>query len=136
VVRGGGDADVGRAWRTGWGSDYSDLGPRYEAREWLESNPNPYALAGNRFDSTEEALAFVEALYEAGAQQVWVTGIYDEDWRIEAEGGPYADTLIVRLPAKADARRALFKIAGEEAVREGFSPDRDTGQDELLLWWD
>ena len=78
--------------------EIGELGPRYEALAWLESNPNPYALAGNRFTSTEDALIFVERLYEYGAVEVLVTGIYDEDWRIEAEGGPYADTLIVRLP--------------------------------------
>jgi hypothetical protein len=113
-----------------------DLEPRYEAASWLESNPNPHALAGNRFTSTEEALTFVEALYEHGAPEVLVTGIYDEDWRIEAEGGPYADTLIIRLPPEVENRRMLFEIANEEATREGFSPVRDIGQDELLLWWD
>jgi hypothetical protein len=111
-----------------------DPGPRYEARAWLESNPNPCAFAGNRFDSTEEAVAFVEALYQVGAQEVWITGIYDEDWRIEAEGGPHADTLIIRLPGRGADRHALFRIAGEEAVR--FSPEIDKGQEELLLWWD
>jgi hypothetical protein len=34
----------------------SILGPRYEAKTWLESNPNPYAFAGNRFESTEAAV--------------------------------------------------------------------------------
>ena len=79
-----------------------DLGPQYEALAWLESNPNPYALAGNRFHSTEDAIAFVEMLYEAGAVEVLVTNIYDEDWRIEAEGGPYADSLIIHLPQDSE----------------------------------
>jgi hypothetical protein len=95
--------------------------------------------AGGRliyFESTEEALAFVETLYAAGALEVWVTGIYDEDWRIEAKGGPYADTLIVHLPPEEEKRLALFEIADEEALREGFAPESDTGQKELLLWWD
>jgi hypothetical protein len=113
-----------------------DFGPQYEALTWLESNPNPYALAGNRFYSTKDAIAFVEMLYEVGAMEVLVTSIYDEDWRIKAEGGPYADTLIIRLPHDSEKRNGLFKIVNEEAAREGFSPEIDIGQETLLLWWD
>lgn len=112
------------------------MGARYEARAWLRSNPILYAFAGNRFDSTAEALVFVGRLYDAGALEVWVTNIYDEAWRIEAEGGPYADTLIVRLPEDQGARQSLFEIANREAQLEGFAPDVDQGQDLLLLWWD
>ena len=53
--------------------EIGELGPRYEALDWLGSNPNPYALAGNRFTSTEDALIFVEKLYEYGAVKVLVT---------------------------------------------------------------
>jgi hypothetical protein len=114
----------------------NDFGPQFEALAWLESNPNPYALAGNRFYSTKDAIAFVNMLYEAGAVEVLVTNIYDEDWRIQAEGGPYADTLIVRLPQDTEKRKKLFEISNDEAVREGFSPERDIGQETLMLWWD
>jgi hypothetical protein len=113
-----------------------DLGPRYEAVSWLESNPNPYAFAGNRFYSTEDALVFVKMLYEVGAVEVLVTNVYDEDWRIELEGGPYADTLIIHLPQDSEKRKKLFEISNDEAVREGFSPERDVGQETLLFWWD
>jgi hypothetical protein len=109
---------------------------RYEAREWLQSNPNESALAGNRFEGTADALAFVEHLYAEGAVHVSVTGISDEPWRIELEGGPYADTLIVELPADGSQRSVLFRICNEEAWREGFSPELDSGQREVLLWWD
>jgi hypothetical protein len=111
-------------------------GPRYEAKAWLESNSNPYAFAGNRFASTQEALSFVELLYEHGAVEVLVTGIYDEDWRIESEGGPYADTLIIRLPSDPRIRDGLFELANEEMSQEGFDPENDDGQEELWLWWD
>jgi hypothetical protein len=113
-----------------------DFGPQYEALAWLASNPNPYALAGNRFYSTEDAITFVEMLYEAGAVEVLVTNIYDEDWRIKAEGGPYADSLIIHLPQDIEKRKRLFEISNDEAVREGFSPERDVGQETLILWWD
>jgi hypothetical protein len=112
------------------------LGERVEALAWLSSNSNPYAFAGNRFESTETALAFVQKLYDHGALEIYVTNVYDEAWRIEAEGGPYADTLIILLPDEEEARRDLFAIANDEARQEGFSPEADTGQEELLLWWD
>jgi hypothetical protein len=115
-------------------SDY--LGPRYEAVAWLASNPNPHPFASNRFASAGDALSLVETLYDSGAVEVLITGVYEEDWRIEAEGGPYAATLILRLPVEAGARRRLFDLANEEAEQGGFSRVRDTGQDELLLWWD
>lgn len=110
--------------------------PAHEAREWLKANSNPAALAGNRFDSSEEALAFVESLYAAGATQVLVSGILDEDWRIQREGGPYADTLIVILPTDPKQRAALFRMAAKEAEHEDFEPEVDRGQSQLVLWWD
>jgi hypothetical protein len=113
-----------------------DLKPQFEASAWLESNTNPSALAGNRFGSTAEALAFVKLLYEHGAVGVFVTDVDDEDWRIELEGGPYTDTLIVCLPSEPEKRKAIFEMVNEEAAREGFSPEKDIGQEELLLWWD
>jgi hypothetical protein len=94
-------------------------GPTYEAREWLKTNPTSCALAGNRFDSTEEASKFVELLYMTGATKVLVSHILDEEWRIQEEGGPYADTLIVMLPSDAKQRQALFRIAAKEAEDEG-----------------
>lgn len=109
---------------------------RFEAREWLKHNPNSSALAGNRFGTTEDALAFVETLYAAGAVEVYVTAILDEEWRIQQEGGPYADVLIVTLPDDAQKREHLFRIEAEEAADEGFDPTTDAGQDELLFWWD
>jgi hypothetical protein len=113
-----------------------DPGLRIEAVAWLTSNENPYSFASNRFSSTDEAILFVEKLYARGAVQVLVTGIYDEAWRIEAEGGPYADTLIIILPEEKGARLDLFEIANDEAKREGFASEKDTGQEELMLWWD
>ncbi len=109
---------------------------RYEARTWLKDNPNPYAFAGNRFETKQEALDFIERLYSAGAVTVYVTNTHNEDWRIKQEGGPYADTLIVKLPTDPQKRRVIFRINSEEAQKEGFAPDADTGQNELLFWWD
>jgi hypothetical protein len=109
---------------------------RYEARTWIIDNPNLYPLAGNRFETKQEALDFVEQLYSAGAETVYVTSVCSEDWRIREEGGPYADRLIVILPNDPQKRRDIFQINTKEAQNEGLVPEVDTGQYELLFWWD
>ena len=123
-----------------WAGDedamYRSLGPRHEAREWLAENDNPYAFASNRFESKAAAAAFVDSLYELGADTVYVTNVLDEDSRIAEEGGPYADALLVLLPESQPVRGQLFEIGAREARSEGFEPDRERGQQFLYFWWD
>ncbi|NJN95587.1 MAG: hypothetical protein HC875_16490 [Anaerolineales bacterium] len=78
----------------------------------------------------------MEQLYQVGAVKVYVAGLYEEEWRIAQNGGPYADTLIVDLPADSQKRRDLFRISNEESEKEGFEPETDGGQNELWFWWD
>jgi hypothetical protein len=110
---------------------------RFEAREWLRNNPSRSnaPFAGNRFRKPE-AIAFVNTLYDLGATSVHVTNVMSEAWRIKQEGGPYADTLIVTLPADVKKRTLLFGIAATEAQREHLDIEVDSGQDELTFWWD
>ena len=107
--------------------------PALEARLWLRSNPNPSGLATNRFGATQNALAFVERLYAAGAAEVLV-----EDPFVDGEGFPYADTLVVRVLPAADARWMLDKLCAEEAP--GDVPRGDftmhIAGDDIRLWWD
>ncbi len=84
--------------------DY-EKGP--EAREWLRANWSESALATNRFHDTAHALAFVEELYAAGAQEVWVDGLM---WLLNHDWTPYANTLMVDLPAEPERRHALFEL--------------------------
>lgn len=109
---------------------------RHEAREWLRNNANESAFASNRFGTTDAAAAFVEQLYALGAPIVHVTNIYREDWRIQAEGGPYADMLIVQLPDDATQRDSLFVLYEKEMKAEGFDAAYGDGQQEIILWWD
>lgn len=109
---------------------------RHSAKDWLGSNRNPSALATNRFGPTGNAIAFVEALFAAGATNVYVAEPLDEPERVEAEGGPYADTLIVEFPDSQPERQALLRIIGEEARAQGAEPPQDRGQRLELLWWD
>jgi len=104
-----------------------------EARFWLRSNPNPSAFATNRFGKTQHALAFVDRLYEAGAAEVLVDHPF-----VDADGFPYADTLVVRISPTADARWMLEQLCAEEGP--GDVPPGDftmhMAGDDIRLWWD
>ena len=102
-----------------------------EALAWLKANKNRNAaLEGNAFGTTRDAIAMVRALYRAGAAQVQVDGLYDEPWRIQAEGGPYADTLRITCrghKACAAVRSVLAKRPPDELTQTG---------DIIRAWWD
>ena len=112
---------------------------RVEAREWLTTNGNSHPFAGNRFYDKQEALEFVNRLHDLGAVSVWLTNIYDETYRIQENGGPYADTLIVELPEReVIARTAIYDIWHHE-LREEQKLDVTQyieNADALVFWWD
>ena len=107
--------------------------PPVEAREWLTGNPNDSAFATNRFQATERALAFVEALYAKGATEVLV-----DQTGVDASGEPYADTLLVRFPLTDVTRWRVQEFCEKEGP--GHVPPGDfvmhVGQYEIMLWWD
>ncbi len=78
----------------------------------------------------------MDSLYALGADTVYVLNVLDSDDRLEEEGGPYADALLVRLPDDPRTRERLFAVEAREARREGFGPTRDRGQQYLHFWWD
>ena len=105
-----------------------------EAREWIRNNAREGPLASNRFQGRDEALAFVDALYEAGAVRVVVEAINDD--KIEmAEGGPYADALLVRMPADRVKRQRLIAIVDFEDSKGGQNV-ADVGRETIYFWWD
>lgn len=104
-----------------------------EARAWLASNYNPSALATNKFQTTARALAFVYDLYAAGAKEVLIDNIM-ADIR-PGDGGPYADSLIVRLPDDSRQRWKLIERCLAEAEGEADGTCDQRG-DSLYLWWD
>lgn len=104
-----------------------------EARAWLTANPHESAFATNRFETTARALAFVDALYRAGAIEVLV-----EEPTVDSSGCPYADTLLVRLPESGHARWTLEEFCrreGPDNVPPGDFVMR-VGEHEIMLWWD
>jgi hypothetical protein len=104
-----------------------------EACAWLLSNYNPSALPTNKFQTTARALAFVYELYAAGAMEVLIDNIMD-DVRPN-DGGPYADSLIVRLPDDGHQRWRLIERCHWEVEGEADGTCHERG-DSLYLWWD
>jgi hypothetical protein len=102
-----------------------------EARRWLRRNRNSTPLAANHFPSSAAARRFVDELYAAGASRVIVPGssIQDAD-----DNGPYADALVVFLPAEQDARAALCRRC-EQALEEPARIDA-SDPNPIFLWWD
>jgi hypothetical protein len=109
-----------------------DRGP--DAREWLRAHPSQHAFASNRFPTTQDALAFVERLYELGATKVTIENVMmlpNHDWL------PYADTLIVTPPG-GPARHALVEFIEEEGKPDEDDGEAfgDRGEEHFQVWWD
>ena len=105
-----------------------------EALAWLSNNPNPNGFASNHFQSIDGARAMVQQLYQKGATKVRVTRILGEDWRIQSEGGPYANTLLVTLPRNtlaADNVRGVLQYDQADKVRP-YGKKKNI----LLAYWD
>jgi hypothetical protein len=102
-----------------------------EARRWLRRNRNPTPLAANHFATQAAALGFINELHALGARRVIVpsSSIQDGD-----DDGPYADSLVVFLPADPDARLAVC----QRCERELDPPERINASDPnpVYLWWD
>lgn len=104
----------------------------YEAKQWLAENKNQNAFASNRFLGTANAVRFVDSLYDAGAEKVYVLEPQEDADTIRDEGGPYGDTLVVIMPSDFWKRNRILKIKGKEAI---FDPTAINGN-ELFFWWD
>jgi hypothetical protein len=100
-----------------------------EAAEWLTSGGKAIRSLG-RFKRVNDALKFVEALYEAGTTKVIAPAIYDGK-----KGAQFADGLLVKLPKIAAKRKAIRKVCGPLAKRKlgAFLPDKDLGESHLYL---
>jgi hypothetical protein len=109
-----------------------------EALLWLTNNKNPHGFAGNRFETTADAIEAVKRLYAAGATRVYIGPPLDEPERIRRDGGPYADVLDVVFPKE--------KTSQVMAVVSSLSPDEGGRLEDVfevedryrrvMLWWD
>jgi hypothetical protein len=98
-------------------------GPNAEAREWLRGgHPNSRNLGDME---PAESLAWVERLYELGAAEVMAVEIETFPGRDEA----MTNHVLARLPADPKVRQQLFDFENACADSEGFSGERDVGQE-------
>lgn len=102
-----------------------------EARRWLLRNRHPAPLAANHFPDAAAARLFVDELYAAGATRVLVP---EDHIRDGDDGGPYADALVVFLPAAFEVRAAVC----HRCERELDEPESFDVNDPnpVYLWWD
>ena len=76
-------------------------GKKIPYEEFFESNKNASAFAMNCFHTTEDALEYIELLRLSGAKDIKVgRDEIDNELIINAEGGPYADTLYFKFESK------------------------------------
>lgn len=102
-----------------------------EARSWLSGvTKSRSGRSLGRFSSGKAALELVTALYEAGALEVTVPGIYRDQ-----KGKEYADWLLVRLP-RLKAIRGRIRKACRILKQKGLGtllPESDLGETHLVL---
>lgn len=102
-----------------------------EARSWLSGAAKPKSGPSlGRFPSAKAALVVVNSLYEAGALEVTVPGIYSDK-----KGKEFADWLLVRLPRLKAIRGRIRKVCRflKENDLGAFLPEGDLGETHLVL---
>lgn len=108
-----------------------EKGSPVEARSWLsgaaKSKSGPSL---GRFPSAKAALSLVTSLYEAGALEVTVPGIYSDK-----NGKEFAEWLLVRLPRLKAIRGRIRKVCRflKEKDLGAFLPESDLGETHLVL---
>lgn len=109
-----------------------------EAIQWVKKNKNSSCFASNYFYDNKQALIFFKGIYKSGATLIEITNIYDEDWRITEEGGPYADRITIYLPKSAkkslDILLYLIKIRNNNGIGDDLYFNRKNNT--ISIWWD
>jgi hypothetical protein len=88
-----------------------------EAREWMKQPKHVFFKA-----DAKQVAQFVEDFYGAGATQVLICDIEEE------EGTQYGEGLLVLLPKDKDARAKLFAIDARANTAFQNDPTTDKGQ--------
>ena len=102
-----------------------------EARKWLaKKTGDKTARSLGRFKRENDAAKFIEALYQAGAVEVIVPGIYRNKARDQ-----FTDCLLVHLPRSAAKRKTIRAVCAQLRTRKlgAVQPDVDIGESHLFL---
>jgi hypothetical protein len=117
---------------------YQDFPSWPEALQWLKASGNPAALASNRFDSTQEAIDLIQRLYGAGALRVAILAdtIMSDAETLQDEGGPYADTIVIKLPEDPARRDRVIELCRPEFAHECTTEVESVWGDYVCIFWD
>jgi alkanesulfonate monooxygenase SsuD/methylene tetrahydromethanopterin reductase-like flavin-dependent oxidoreductase (luciferase family) len=99
-----------------------------EALNWLEGGDGKNTLG--ELGTTQEAIALVKAIYDAGAAEVLAVEIQDYD------GAQNSGKLVIKLPADRRLRQQVFEWHGNQAESMGFDAEPDIGQSHLFSMLD
>jgi hypothetical protein len=88
-----------------------------EARQWMKQPKHVFFKA-----DPKEVAQFVEDFYNAGAPQVFIADIEEQ------EGYQYGESLLVVLPKNANARAKLFEVEARADTAFQDDPVTDKGQ--------
>ena len=102
-----------------------------EARDWLRASSLKSLRTLGELENTEDSLALVNEIYEAGAPEVLAVEIGSY-----GDGAQNTGKLLIRLPGVKKSRRKVFAWCNEQNAHEGFDPDQDFGQDYVLVGLD
>ena len=107
---------------------------RKEAWAWLSKKDGRKGCHSmGRFGSQRTALELVEKLYDAGAVEVIVPGIY-----CDKKGNEFADALLILLPQAKTSRANVRKVCASLRAHSlgSFQPDVDIGESYLYVMMD
>jgi hypothetical protein len=106
-----------------------------EAREWLSKATEHDIRSLGESGSSEEARRLIDEIYKAGAAEVLVVDI-DEDEIDEQRVLQNSGRLVIKLPESPAEREPLFAWAACNSESHGFDADEDTGQSHLFVMLD
>jgi len=98
-----------------------------EAREWLKDRK---CYLGEDMDEKETA-ALIESFYKAGAVNIWIFDITEDEPGVE-----YSGRMIIELPKDDKSRRKLVKLSNKVTAGDGFEEEIDYSQKYIFLMLD
>lgn len=101
-----------------------------EARSWLSQAKPSSKRSLPAFRTSRVALRLVEALYMAGAKNIFVVPVYNDK-----AGNSFADHMVIELPKASAQRKSLRKLC-EPLCRQNqaaMMPEKDIGENYLYL---
>ncbi|OGC59506.1 hypothetical protein A3A70_01315 [candidate division WWE3 bacterium RIFCSPLOWO2_01_FULL_42_11] len=109
-----------------------------EAKKWITENwvgiddaIQDGLFAGHVFDTKEDALNFIDKLYNLGAEKILIGEV--KPYSEMEPNRPYADELIVELPEGSTKRQEIFSFLNASEPSEDYE---EQGQKTISVFWD